>query len=67
MVTPDWGMIVYGSSRLDAAANFSGTATLPPMIGDTNEPTPVVHPPTQESDNVYLLLASEYNQVSTVL
>jgi len=62
MVTPDWGMIVYGSSRIDDDANFSGTATLPPIIGDTNELMPVVHSPTQESDNVYLLLASAYNQ-----
>ena len=53
MVTPDWGMIVYGSSRIDDDANFSGTATLPPIIGDTNELMPVVHSPTQESDNVY--------------
>jgi len=58
----DWGMIVYGSSRIDDDANFSGTATLPPIIGDTNELMPVVHSPTQESDNVYLLLASAYNQ-----
>ncbi|CAN6245471.1 unnamed protein product [Urochloa humidicola] len=58
----DWGMTVYGSSRINDAANFSRTAALPPTIGDTNELTPAVHSPTQESDNVYLLLASAYNQ-----
>ena len=65
MVTPDWGMIVYGSSRIDDDANFSGTATQHPIIGD--ELMPVVISSTRESDNVYLLLASAYNQVSTVL
>nr|CAB3447465.1 unnamed protein product [Digitaria exilis] len=58
----DWGMTVYGSSRIDDAANFSRTTALPPIIGDTNELAPVVHSPTQGSDNVYLLLASENNQ-----
>ncbi|XP_072150537.1 U-box domain-containing protein 33-like isoform X2 [Setaria viridis] len=60
----DWDYLfgVYGSSRIDAAANFSGTAALPPIIGDANELTPVLHSPTQESDNVYLLLESAYNQ-----
>ncbi|CAL4967831.1 unnamed protein product [Urochloa decumbens] len=57
----DWGMTVYGSSRIDDDANFSGTPALPPIIGDTNELTPV-HSPKQESDNVHLLLASAYNQ-----
>nr|CAB3450618.1 unnamed protein product [Digitaria exilis] len=58
----DWGMTVYGSSRIDDAANFSRTTALPPIIGDTNELVPVLHSPTQGSDNVYLLLASEHNQ-----
>jgi hypothetical protein len=67
MITPDWGMTVYGSSRIDAAANFSGTDDLPPIIDDTNELKPAVHSPTQESDNVYLLLKSAYSEVCTLL
>ncbi|CAO2046925.1 unnamed protein product [Urochloa humidicola] len=57
----DWGMTVYGSSRIDNDANFSETPALTPIIGDTNELTPM-HSPKQESDNVLLLLASVYNQ-----
>lgn len=67
MIAPDWGMTVYGSSRIDDAANFSRTAALPPIIGDTNELAPVVHSPTQGSDNVYFLLASAYNQACTIV
>ncbi|CAN6279475.1 unnamed protein product [Urochloa humidicola] len=58
----DWGMIVYGSSRIDDDANFSGTPALPlPPITGTNELTPV-HSPKQDSDNVHLQLTSAYNQ-----
>lgn len=67
MITPDWGMIVYGSSGTDDAVSFPETAALPPVIGDTHKITPVVHVTTQEPDSVYLLLASTYNQVCIVL
>ncbi|WVZ74294.1 hypothetical protein U9M48_022497 [Paspalum notatum var. saurae] len=62
MITPDWGMTVYGPSRTDDDVSFSGTVDLPQSTGDTHELTPVVHSPAQESGNVYLLLASAYSQ-----
>lgn len=65
MITPDWGMIVYGSSGTDDAVSFSTTAALPPIIGDTHETTPLVHFSSQEPDSV-LLLESAYNQVCIV-
>jgi hypothetical protein len=67
MISLNWGMAAYGSSRMDGLNSIFRSTTLTVYVSDTNELTPMMHSLTHGADNVYLLPGPSCNLVCNVL